>query len=352
MDFIVNETPVKTSKNYRINHLNLGDYCLPEVKDFPNIQVNCPDSATLSSEKQQVSLEYGMNSQLIQQSHENSNHNLQIRFAANQKLERPVEIDCSFCEESPHLVSNISISSEKHSKSHVILKFKGESGDFFLNSILDIQLEEEAELTVTVLNFLPYPSKSFFTQQCSVAKLAKFHLTFVDFGGKYSVSNLFTEALDQESHTETNVIYIGKQEQVLDYNIIARLSGKRCHSRMEVQGVLDHAAQKFFKGTLDFRQGATESVGYENEFCTMLSEDCSSVSLPMLLCQEEDVDGTHSSASGKIDEDILFYLQSRGIPEEDARKLMVKANFHHIIQQTPWEETREEILREVEGRIN
>ena len=72
----------------------------------------------------------------------------------------------------------------------------------------------------------------------------------------------------------------------------------------------------------------------------------------MLLCTEEDVEGNHSSASGKVDAKELFYLMTRGFSQKEAMKLIVKAKFSHIIERIEQEELREEILAEIDKRLD
>ena len=63
----------------------------------------------------------------------------------------------------------------------------------------------------------------------------------------------------------------------------------------------------------------------------------------MLLCHEEDVEGEHGVASGKLAESKLFYIMTKGISYEDAKKLIVKANFSQIIRTIPNEELQKQV---------
>ena len=65
----------------------------------------------------------------------------------------------------------------------------------------------------------------------------------------------------------------------------------------------------------------------------ILDENAKSKSLPMLLCHEEDVEGEHGVSSGKIDENKIFYIMTKGISYSDAKRLIVKANFYKIIKE-------------------
>ncbi len=135
-------------------------------------------------------------------------------------------------------------------------------------------------------------------------------------------------------------------------NYIAEVRGQKNVVNIDVQGALSENAKKHFKGTIDFKQGCKKSVGDENESCMLLSDTAKSISLPMLLCSEEDVEGNHSSSAGKIDEKELFYVMTRGFSQKDAMKLMVKAKFNKILENIPNQKLKEDILNEIDMRLH
>ena len=83
----------------------------------------------------------------------------------------------------------------------------------------------------------------------------------------------------------------------------------------------------------------------------LLSDKAKSVALPMLLCSEEDVEGNHSTSSGKIGEKELFYIMSRGFSLKEAQKLMVRAKFNKILDNISNEEIRNQISYEIDKRL-
>ena len=121
---------------------------------------------------------------------------------------------------------------------------------------------------------------------------------------------------------------------------------------IEVQGALKDSARKHFKGTIDFKKGCKKATGNENEACVLLSDTAKSLALPMLLCSEEDVEGNHSCSAGKIGEKELFYIMSRGFELKDAMKMMVRAKFNNILKNIKDEELKEQILNEIDERLD
>ena len=64
----------------------------------------------------------------------------------------------------------------------------------------------------------------------------------------------------------------------------------------------------------------------------LLSDTARAIALPMLLCEEEDVEGNHSTAAGKLGNKELFYIMSRGFTKKEAMKLIVRAKFNKILE--------------------
>ena len=69
--------------------------------------------------------------------------------------------------------------------------------------------------------------------------------------------------------------------------------------------------------------------------------------MPVILCQEEDVDGRHGATIGQLGEELLFYMQSRGIDEEEAKKIMIKARLESVARMIP----NPEIMQKVQYYI-
>ena len=135
-------------------------------------------------------------------------------------------------------------------------------------------------------------------------------------------------------------------------NYIGELRGEKSEINIEVQGALKDTSKKHFKGTIDFKKGSKKAKGNENEFCMLLSDTAKSIALPMLLCSEEDVEGNHSSAAGKASNKELFYIMSRGFDYKEAMKLIVRARFNRIIDKIENEDLKNEVLDEIDARLD
>ena len=135
----------------------------------------------------------------------------------------------------------------------------------------------------------------------------------------------------------------------MDMNLVALHTGKKTNSRMDAAGVLSEKATKIFRGTIDFRKGCAGSVGNEKEEVLLLDDTIVNQTIPLILCDEEDVEGNHGASIGKIDEELLFYLESRGIGEEEVYEMMAKAKINAICNKISEEETKSQVQEYLEG---
>ncbi|SEM48022.1 Uncharacterized protein family (UPF0051) [Butyrivibrio sp. ob235] len=129
--------------------------------------------------------------------------------------------------------------------------------------------------------------------------------------------------------------YLCRHKQGYDMNYVADQMGKKTNSNMVFRGVLLDEAVKTFRGTLDFKAGSAGSVGDEQEDTLLLSPDVINRTMPVILCGEEDVDGRHGASIGQLGDDTVFYMESRGIDEESAKKLMIRARMESIARMIP-----------------
>ena len=133
-----------------------------------------------------------------------------------------------------------------------------------------------------------------------------------------------------KSSLKMDIGYVGRDNQTIDMNVFANHLGKKTESEINVNGTLKDAARKVFKGTIDFKRGASDSVGNEQENVLLLGDDIVNKTIPLILCAEENVVGNHGATIGELDDDTLFYFESRGIEKEAAENILARASIERL----------------------
>lgn len=350
----LNETPVRTAKNFRINNIKLENIEVPEViPTFENVTIIGDTSKIDIDSNTDINLVYGLSEELTNQVKTQANQKIKLNINSNQNKKSESEIDFNFDNENSVLIDNIEIIANENTKSTIIIKYtSNQENESYHNGIIKAKAEKNAELNIVLVNLMNTKSNNFLAIENDFEENAKINYTIVDFGGKHSITNYYSNLQGDGCDNQLNTIYLGKENQVFDLNYIGELRGKKSNIDIEVQGALKDTSKKHFKGTIDFKKGCKKATGNENEACMLLSDTAKSIALPMLLCSEEEVEGNHSSSAGKIGEKELFYIMSRGFERKEAMKLMVRARFNQILEKIENDELREEILQEIDKRLD
>jgi len=352
----LNETPVRTSKSFGINNIKIKELEIPEVKEFTNVKIN---GFSIKTEKQakckiiKDTLKYELEESLTNQIINKANQKIYIEIPENKIIHETIEIEFNITEKQNILVDNIYVQAGKNSRAEIIIKYKSEKEEIkgYHNGICSVFARENADVKITILNLLNENTSNFHIMNNKLESKANLEYIVTDFGGQRSITNYYSNIEGEEANAELNTIYLGKNSQLIDMNYIAEVYGAKSNIDIEVYGALTGDAQKNFKGTIDFKTGCKKAKGNESEYCMLLSKTAKSKALPMLLCREDDVVGNHSNSAGKIDEEKLYYIMSRGISYEEARKLIVKAKFNSIIEKLNNEKIKQEIIKEIDRRI-
>ena len=348
----LNETPVRTSRNFNINNIKLENIEIPEKiptfnKKMVTIDSNKVDVYPFASEAKLI---YGINPELTELANSHPNENIQL--VMNSKMNSNTEINYDIDNKNKILIDQIEINANEGTKSTVIIKYKSnEEVEAFHNGIIRVNAKQNSKVNVILVNLLNIKSNNFISIENTLESNAKINYTIVDFGGAHSITNYYSNLIGEGSDNSLNAIYLGKENQVFDLNYIGELRGEKSNIDIEVQGALKDIAKKHFKGTIDFKKGCKKATGNENEACMLLSDKAKSIALPMLLCSEEEVEGNHSSSAGKIGEKELFYIMSRGFELKEAMKLMVRAKFNKILENIQNDSLKQEILEEIDKRL-
>lgn len=328
--YILNETPVRTANNFGINNIEMV-FDNPEYyKEFDNFSIETEDIDKIHLEIDKVQKLETNNRIGLKR---NINYNIKIIIPENVKIEDNIKLEFELDDENEFLIENIDIILEKNAFANIeILYNSSNEKNAFHNGSLIINLNENSKAKVVVSNLVNNKVNNFYEMKNILEKSAKLDYIIVEIGGSNKISNYYAKLNGDNSENLLNVIYLGKEKEVIDINYNIETYGKNSKANINVQGAITDYSKKNFKGTIDFKKGCKKAVGKENENCMLLSSTAKSKSLPMLLCHEEDVEGEHGVAQGKINEEKLFYIMAKGIPYNDAKKLIIKANFNDIIR--------------------
>ena len=185
----------------------------------------------------------------------------------------------------------------------------------------------------------------------SVGKSARVEFISADLGrGDYS-ADVEIDLRGDNSVADFEAVYFGDGKRKLDFNYVIRQRGKKTQATMNVRGALTEQSNKIFRGTLDFQRGAKGSTGRELEEVIILSSGTRNRSVPLMLAAEDEVDGHHAVTVGRLDDEKIFYLMSRGLDKSEAERLIVEAAFNPVIEKISDKNLRDKLLENLQRRL-
>ena len=186
--------------------------------------------------------------------------------------------------------------------------------------------------------------------EASLDEGASLEVDQVFLSGKRTVFETMVTLEGRKASFVSNVAYDVARGEDLDLNLISRHLAKKTEAEIDVKGVLRQQSRKLLRATIDFISGCSGSAGKENEEVLLLDENVVNQTIPLILCGEEDVEGAHGASIGRIDEEPLFYLESRGIPEEEIYKLLANARVESVLAKIGDEQTSARVKAILEKR--
>lgn len=187
---------------------------------------------------------------------------------------------------------------------------------------------------------------------CICGEQAQFDVLQLFIGKGDLYNGIRTDLKGDGAATTKEIGYLGQKRQLLDLNLVVNHLGKKTNSLIKVDGILKDAAKKTFRGSIDFKTGSAGSKGAETEDVLLLGDDVENRTIPLILCAEEQVEGNHGATIGELDEETLFYFESRGMDKETAENIMTRSRLETVYRHIGDEETEklaEQQLAEVLG---
>ena len=154
-------------------------------------------------------------------------------------------------------------------------------------------------------------------------------------GGGAIGMGLAVNLVGNRARLDLNNRYHACHEELLDINHVARMRG--CATRAEIaeSGILNGSARKTLRATIDLIRGSKDAKGNEAETVQILGDGVVNKTMPVILCDEDNVAGNHGATIGSVSPEQIEYLQARGLSRHGAELLFVRALFEDAIIHAP-----------------
>ena len=336
----LNTLPVITYRWLGVNQLNLKENITRKIKPYHKQFLLAGNEVvkdiTLVEPAEyhnliQETVEYGVSKELVALGENSFNAGVLVQVPSGVVIQEPIRIQYNFDETNDIVIDNNLIFAGENSEVTLVIDYLTTDGvTAFHNGTTRVFAEPGSKITIVKVQRMNDQSYHFDSNLAISGYGAKVNWLQAELGSKKSITNYISN-LNETSEAKIDSIYIGDGERQIDLSYHMKHQGRRSVSNIDTQGALMDRARKMFRGTIDFKKGSSQSIGSEEEYVILLDKGVQSDAVPLLLSEEDDVQGLHAASAGKVDPAQLYYMMSRGFSEAEARKLIVEAAFNPII---------------------
>lgn len=170
-------------------------------------------------------------------------------------------------------------------------------------------------------------------------------------GAKLSRTNIHANLVGEGLECILNGLYLTRGDQLADHHMIVEHAQPHCASHEYFNGILADKSKGVFHGRILVRPGAQKTDAKQTNKNLLLSDDATADTKPQLEIYADDVKCTHGATVGQLDDQSIFYLRTRGIGLETARRMLIHAFAGEIIERVRNEAIREELDKLVWDRL-
>ena len=209
------------------------------------------------------------------------------------------------------------------SEAKIIIVYEGTAS--LSGVVTKIYAEEDSNVHISKVQLFANTVNQIDDTQVVCGDRAKVSLTQIVLGGAHTDASFHATLDGYQSAFYSDTAYICQNNQYLHMNQVVVHKGNKTVCDMKTHGTAKDEATKTYRGTIDMVKGCTGSQGNEIETTLLLSPKAVVKAAPIILCGEEDIAAEHGSTIGKLSNEMLFYMNSRGIDQKTAEDLLTRA---------------------------
>lgn len=219
---------------------------------------------------------------------------------------------------------------ESSSSVNVIERFESSDEKLFISSITECVVKANASVKFLTIQENGKNTFHVGTHRTTIDADARYDSSTVALGSKYARNRSEVVLAGKGAASKVVAVYYGDSEQVLDFRTYQDHVAEHTHSDLLFKGAVEQNAKSIYSGLIRIREGAQHSKAYQTNRNLVLDHGAQAESIPNLVIEANEVQCSHGSTVGPIDEEQMYYLQSRGVSKAEAERLIVLGFFEDV----------------------
>lgn len=188
-------------------------------------------------------------------------------------------------------------------------------------------------------------------QRAAVGRDASLQWTVAAMGSRFSQVSQQVALVGERAYSQVNGVMFTQEKQQLTYNTLQHHRAPSCTSDFLYKSALQDQSRTVWRGMIQVDPKAQKTDGYQRNDNLLLSDQARADSIPGLEIEADDVRCTHGSTTGKVDEELIFYAQSRGYTRKEAVRMIVTGFFQQIFDRITIESVREALGQSIARQV-
>ncbi len=250
-----------------------------------------------------------------------------LLIARNQTIDRPIHFLYLSVAGDGKTVSHprTLIIAEDNCEATIVESYVGSEGVYLTNAVTEIHLGNDCRIDRCKLQQESLEAYHVATMQVEMGRSSVFVNHSAGIGSKLTRNDLNVVMNGEFADATLNGLVLANGSQLIDNHTLLDHAAPNCASHELYKHVLNGKSTGVFKGKILVRQIAQKTDSKQTSKCLLLTDDATMLSQPALEIYADDVKCTHGSTTGPVDDDMVFYLRSRGVGLEASRHLLTYA---------------------------
>jgi Fe-S cluster assembly protein SufD len=221
---------------------------------------------------------------------------------------------------------------------------------YYANTIVEAFVHDNATLRYEAIQDLN-DSWHFSTKRGHVAQNAQLDWFTGTLGGTLSNVEISTELAGRGATTYNRGIFFGRGDQTFNIENNAIHTAPDTYSDMTNKGIVTDESTSIYRGLVKINEPGRNSNGYQTQDTLILSDDAEADAVPNLEINNNDVQCSHGATIGRVDDESIYYLTSRGLSEQQATREIVKGFLGDMVDNVTSDNLQHTINQRVEERL-
>lgn len=276
-----------------------------------------------------------------------------IHVPRNVEVSRPIHLLFISDGAQPVTFPRVLIVAEENSSATIVESYLGANGvEYFTNAVVEVVLKDGAKLEHYRVQREGADAFHVATTVADLGGNASYNATAINFGGKLSRHDVRATMDHEGAECWVDGLYLVTDNQHTDTHSVIDHRQPHCTSHQLYKGILDGKSRAVFNGKIFVRHDAQKTDAMQTNKNLLLSNEARVDTKPQLEILADDVKCAHGAAVGQIEEDELFYLETRGIHPDLARNLLTYGFAEEVIGKIRIDSIRQRLDEAVLNRLN